>query len=347
MNNPQRALAVLSLVTGSMIQAQDGGLLVLDLARMGEYGRVLSTYGPQVWPQWKQIPPLLLRKGDAEYLLGYSLPAAPPTFEPLNQQAMGSSIYRRSGHLLDFPTVMAWRMGNTWTVAIPTLPELQSAIDNEIGLGVIKLSEQFYMRAMLHEGVHAYLQTQMNSNLPLFGFVGDEVAVLKELESRPGFMRQIADEGKALALALVAASEAETRQKIREFVELRLQRRSGLPVQMVAMEQALEWKEGLTRYTEVSLMRLLGGQTNPELKLSYPSAQSTWSEFLALCTLPSLVSGALRERYTAVGAAQAFLLDRLMPGWKTRALPGGESLEKLLAETTRVSSDFGSKKVML
>ena len=82
-------------------------------------------------------------------------------------------------------------------------------------------------------------------------------------------------------------------------------------------------------------MRMLDGQKHPELNLSYPSSQSTWSEFLAQCSLPPLVAGALRERYTSMGAAQAFLLDRQVPTWKARALPGGESLEQLLTESIR------------
>ena len=40
----------------------------------------------------------------------------------------------------------------------------------------------------------------------------------------------------------------------------------------------------------------------------------------------------LRDRYAVLGAGEAFLLDRLMPHWKAKAIPGKTALEELLTE---------------
>ena len=65
---------------------------------------------------------------------------------------------------------------------------------------------------------------------------------------------------------------------------------------------------------------------------TYPASGYAADEHLAwLDDLPA-VPGTVRDRYYEVGAGEARLLDRLMPGWHSRALPGAEALESLLEE---------------
>jgi hypothetical protein len=67
------------------------------------------------------------------------------------------------------------------------------------------------------------------------------------------------------------------------------------------------------------------------LGAKYAEPEETWQAAIAWLDDLSSVPGTVRERYYELGAAEAYLLDRLMPGWQPRAFPGGESLEVLLA----------------
>ncbi len=87
----------------------------------------------------------------------------------------------------------------------------------------------------------------------------------------------------------------------------------------------MEWVEGLARYADVTLMRRAARDGFPpgEGLAPMPSADAVWTEFLGQLRDPASIPGGLRDRLYVLGAAQGFALDRLAPGWRERALPGG------------------------
>ena len=67
---------------------------------------------------------------------------------------------------------------------------------------------------------------------------------------------------------------------------------------------------------------------DPDFK-SYRKFESRWRQEMIQLRSPS---GSVEIRFYMCGMAEAFLLDRLMPGWKDQALQDGVFLEDLLRQ---------------
>jgi hypothetical protein len=328
-------LLIVILLLASFGKAQSTFLSALDLARAAEIARVVNLHGNTVWSGWK-APPLLIRKGEADYLIGH--PKPPADFRRVaGVQVLGQPVYRREGHLIPVPAATAWSVAGVWSLALPTLEEFQQAIDQVLGVGVVKLDDPIYVAAAVHEAFHAFQMTVMNGQPPMFGFRGEEGKILAELSSQPNLKSQLVLEGQALRGALEATELQAVWKGVKKFLKLRQLRRAQLPANVAAYEQALEWSEGLARYAEVSLMRLVAGQPSGDDRFIYPT--NSWQTFLEQLGDVSKIPGTLREAYYALGAAQGFLLDRIMKAWKQQVMPAGASLEQLLTDLSdRISS---------
>jgi len=309
-----------------------------DLARMAEVERLLEAYAPAVWPGWS-AQALLVRHGPVEYLVAH--PSPPEGFARLDGvEAGGYPVYVLHGHLTPAPIATSWPVGDAWAVAIPVLDEFQSAIDAALGPGVVTLDDGSYVRALVHETFHAF---QMNTyggpgRLPRADESVDERAVLAALERVPTLDERQRQQGRTLAGALTAPAgpegDAEAVAAARAFLALREAWRDEAPAGTRALERQVEWVEGLARYADVTLMRRAardGFPPGPGLP-PMPTADAVWTEFLGQLRDPASIPGGLRDRLYVLGAAQGFALDRLAPGWRERALPGGETAEDLLAE---------------
>lgn len=306
-----------------------------ELTEAAEAWHGLSLYGDQVWPGWSTARiPLLIRAGEYDLLSGH--PAPPPEFKLLPDVTLaGQPIYRYAGHLLPAPAATAWDVAGVWSVAVPTREEFQQAIDAQLGPGVVKLDADSYVRAIVHEAFHAYALTAIQGDVPNFGAEIDEGEMIRRLAALPDLDKQHAAEGQALVKALQATDDQVAREAAREFLQLREARRAG-DKEIAAYEQLTEWLEGLARYADVSLMQRAGQETYMPLDsalnnaLNYPAAPEVWQQFLDQLAHPAASPDGFRGRYYLLGAGQAFLLDRLMPDWKTRVLNEKLSLEVLL-----------------
>jgi hypothetical protein len=323
--SPKVIFLIVILLT-SFGNAQSTFLSPLDLVRAAEISRVVNLHGNTVWLGWK-APPQLVRKADADYLIGH--PQPPADFNLVaNFNVSGKPVYRREGHLIPVPAATAWLVAGVWSLALPTLEEFQQAVNRVLGAGVVKLDDATYVAAAAHEAFHAFQMTALNQP-PMFGFRGDEAKLLAELSNQPNLKRQLVLEGQALRGALETNGLSAVQEGVNKFLELRKTRRSKLAPDVAAFEQVLEWNEGLARYAEVSLMRLVAGQKSADDRFVYPT--TSWTVFLEQVGDVGQIPGTPREAYYALGAAQGFVLDRLMDGWKQNAIPGGASLEQLLS----------------
>ena len=296
--------------------------------------KLLSMYGDQVWPGWGTVRiPLLIRSGEYDLLVGH--PSPPQGFSLLPDVTVADQpVYRYKGHLVPVPAATAWKVGDVWSVAVPTREEFQQAIDAQLGKGVVKLDAASYIRAIVHEAFHAYAMTTIQGDVPNFGADVDESKMIQQLAAQPDLDKAYAAEGQALVKALQATDDQVAHQAATEFLKLRQARRATEDQQIAAYEQTTEWIEGLARYAEVSLMRRAGDASNTPLdqSIKYPAAAEVWQGFLEQLANPATSPDGFRGRYYLLGAGQAFLLDRLQPAWKAHVLTQKQSLETLLAQ---------------
>ena len=328
----RRGWLLVMLVLASMVMAQESSLTANDLARLGEITRVLNTQAPSVWQGW-QAPPQLVCDAAGDYLIGH--PHPPTGFSPLPGVSIaGARVFHRDGHVVPIPAATAWPLEGTWVLAIPTLGEFQQAIDQQLGAGTVRLNDAAYVAAAVHEAFHAH-QITVATQWPTFGFQGNEQVTQLGLSVAKV---NLAAEGRALRAALEAPSKAAARQQATLFWALREDRRRNLSANTIAFERSLEWREGLARYAEISLMRRLAGQRSGDARFTYPA--DAWATFLNWLADVRRVPGSVREQYALLGAAQGFLLDRLHTDWHDHALLHPTSLESMLLEVVPVISSL-------
>ncbi|MBZ0315185.1 MAG: hypothetical protein K8L91_02110 [Anaerolineae bacterium] len=325
-------------------------LTPLELAQIAEIRHVLTTYAADVWPGWEtHLPPLLIRKGDFDYLIGH--PDPPAEFEAvLDLQLDGEPVWRMDGHLTPAPVATAWPVGDVWAATTPVRDEFQAAVDDLLGEGVVVLDDVAFIRAVVHEAFHAY---QMNAyggpeHLPEFALTGD-LAWLDTLtdEERLALDTALVAEGQALNEALSEdATEAEIHAAIDMFLSLRAERRANLPDEATAFERSVEWTEGAARYSDTRLMLLAGSadyvpsHEAAAVELAYPSSAAVWAHFRAQLADVLTIPGGYRDRFYVLGAAQLFILDRLTNDWQSRLWDEGAAVEDLLAEYASGSDTF-------
>jgi hypothetical protein len=290
----------------------------------------IAAYGGLAWPGWTSPPPVLLRTGDVDCLLDH--PAPPEGFVP---EAPG--IHRLDGHVLPVPAATALDVGGTWTLVVPARGELQAFLDEHLGRGVLHLDDALYQRALLHEAFHAHQMTLVGGidGVPSFAFAG--VPAARPDEPSAALDATHAAQGRALHDALQATTAGDAVAAVGRFLGARDAWRKQAPPGTAATEQQLEWIEGTARYADV----LLALYPDPDA----PDAvdPSAWTDLLALVRDPAAIPTGTRDRYAALGAAQAFLLDRLHPGWKRLAIPGGASLESLLRDVANLGAIDGAR----
>jgi len=308
-----------------------------ELTEAAEARHLLSSYGDQVWPGWGTARiPLLIRAGEFDLLVGH--PSPPQGFSPLPDTAVADQpVYRYKGHLVPVPAATAWEVGGVWSVAVPTREEFQQAIDAQLGKGVVNLDAVNYIRAIVHEAFHAYAMTAIQGDVPDFGADVNEGDMLQRLAALPDLDKQDAAEGQALVKALQATDQQVARDAAAEFLKLRQARRAAGDEQSAAYEQTSEWIEGLARYAEVAVMQPAGHVTDrpTNTAIHYPASEEVWQQFLDQLAKPADSPDGFRGRYYLLGAGQAFLLDRLLPDWKTQVLNEKQSLEAVLAQALR------------
>jgi hypothetical protein len=199
----------------------------------------------------------------------------------------------------------------------------------------VQLDAASYVRAIVHEAFHAYAMTAIQGDVPNFGANVDEGEMIQQLAALPDPDRLYNAEGTLLAKALLVDDQT-AREAAAEFLKIRQARRSEGEPSVAAYEQTTEWVEGLARYAEIGLIRKAA--RTGETPFDYPTEDEVWKQFVADLSQPTASPDGFRGRYYLLGAGQAFLLDRLMPDWKTRVLDEKLSLEDLLQEAVVASS---------
>ena len=279
----------------------------------------IAAHGVLAWPGWTSPPPVLLRTGDVDCLLDH--PAPPAAFV---REAPG--VHRLDGHVLPVPAATAYDVGGTWTLVVPARDELQAFLDEHLGPGVVDIDDALYQRTLLHEAFHAHQMTLVGGIGSVPTFADDGVPAAHPGEPSAALNATHAEQGRALHDALHAATAGDAVAAVERFLAAREAWRDHAPAGTAAGEQQLEWLEGTARYADVLLALY------PEAATTDAVDPGAWSHLLAQVRDPVAIPSGTRDRYAALGAAQAFLLDRLHPGWKRLAIPDGASLESLLRD---------------
>jgi hypothetical protein len=156
-----------------------------------------------------------------------------------------------------------------------------------------------------------------------------------------------------LADATQAPSDAEAAALAHRFLAQRDERRaqSRLNPALVDYERQREWLEGLAKYAELAIGRVAaitpGYQPVPAIANDpdfrhYATRERFWS--LQLDEVRRLSGRSEETRFYYTGAAQAAVLNRLLPGWKTQILTTDMTLEDMLRAAVSVPAGQGQSR---
>lgn len=318
----------------------------LDKIRLAEALHLKAELGDEIWPGYATLDaPVIIWNDDYEFLFGVGSP--PDGWEPVPGESFaGQPYFRRRA---DDPQNFAVRVRDQWAASIFTKDLADARLISAIrGLLPPGLAEVFPYRiiiqpselqisAVQHEYLHAVqaeLAPQKFASADRVYSLGDRYWARDE-EMRSAWK----DEINLLIKAVQADTDGDAAELVRQFLEARDQRRVAfsLAADFVAYEQQFEWLEGLAKFAELESWRLASdGQryqplsemaSDPDFK-AYETFDSRWNQEIAQTRRQASVEGDVRFYYT--GMLQAFLLDRLLPNWKTQIMEDGVYLEDLL-----------------
>lgn len=325
----------------------------LEKSRLAEALHLKQTLGESVWPGWGQAEiPVLAWNERYGFLVGESNP--PPGWEVVPGEAFLGKPYHRTPS----PTreAFAVRIGEHWAAGIATMEWMQISFVRDLGgklpgflrpvfpsrlvAGFLGLtSADVHIALVLHESLHAYQADKAPSRF-------DEAQKAYGDESRyPWDDAELQGSWKAelalLVQAVSATSDNDAAMAARRFLDQRRERRRrhALHASLVNFERQMEWLEGLAKYVELAVWReaSLRHDYKPLAELAgdrsfrgYATFPRRWSTEMTTMTRQASSDGDIRFYYT--GMAQAFLLDRLSPGWHARVFDTDVWLEGLLGE---------------
>jgi len=340
----------------------------LDKARLSEVRHLRRILGDSAWPGWSQADiPIIVYNEQYVFLVGYPNPPAGwmkvPTLEPRGgpweevpgDLFEGSPYYRtRLTDPQKTPQGFTVQVGDRWAATFQTReygeivfardfrsqvpPFVSSLVPVRLVWALLMGTTDAYIAALEHESFHAYQGI----------LAADQLAAAERSTAAEGDYPFDAmddpwkQEMDVLLQAARTNTDLEARERARQFLQMRSARRADLSADQVAYERLREWEEGLAKYAELEIARQAGIQDGYDpidgIALDagfkdYSGRQQFWSAQLNEAKKTQGRSGETRFYYS--GNALAVVLDRLLPGWKPRALPGGEYLDDLLQEAVK------------
>ncbi len=302
--------------------SNESELSAQDKTEIDEVFRLKAEAGDQIWPGLAAADlPVILFNARFEFLVGAEHPPAP--WEVLEDQILqGRPCGRRPARN---PQNFAVKVGTAYAGRAATLGLMNSR-------SPMKFGPDFHVVLILHEMFHAY---QADQDAVRFDRA---LAVYKAEKNYPFQDKDMAaawvTEGAALAQALKAPAVDEAVRLVKKFLEIRDTRRraAGLSPELGAYERELEWLEGLAKYAEVRFYELAASRADQTAAIKFNPRLPFFLQwdFVRLEKQMGAQEGALR--FYLSGMAQARLLDRLSPEWKSKTALGRVYLEDLLRE---------------
>ena len=288
---------------------------------------------------------MLLWNQDTSFLVGFG--DVPDGWEAVQDDTFEGRSYSRQS--TDQHQNFAVPIGERWVASMATKGETDQFVQGMIRGMLPAPFEQIFpykvliqpsevqMSGLLHESFHVYQMEMAEERLKdaESAYPDGEAYWITDAEMHDAWREEI----DLLEQALLPGSDSEAKALVRQFLAQRNERRQqhGLSSPLVAFEQRLEWLEGLAKYVELESWRLAAETAGYDSLQAvdedsdfkgYATFEGRWSQEIGQMKRQATLEGDTRFYYT--GMVQATLLDRLLPGWKDRALDDGIWLEDLL-----------------
>jgi hypothetical protein len=275
----------------------------------------IAPVSSRVWPGFHiPQPAILIYRSDGQSILVSGTPPSKP-FTPVSARTL--------------PRILR---GRTY-VTCDALPGLNGNFNTNYAVGNVRAvavsldaTTAKTVDTLFHESFHKFQDSAFSRTIDASSTA---LAVEKRLDpaivSKPEFVASMELERRILA-QIVKSGVARSKALLCDYLAVRRQRRSGLPLDVRDAELNIERKEGSASIVGSEMGALATG-ANP----GAPSAQLRMFMSEPPASLPSGLSGygRFRARAFGSGAAIAWILTRLHRNWRAE-LEHGASFETLL-----------------
>ncbi len=335
-------------------------LSTAEQTRLEEISHLRESLGNNIWPGWgdMQIPIVVYNESHA-FLIGLSEPAdgwirmphgdiegsAWQTIAPHGyyRQALPASGENPQAFIVKIGETYAASMTTKDWTGIHLMEITQAALPAFISpfvpyaLVINQFNSDWYVAAVLHESFHV-LQAEQS-----FQRLADAESANALEKDYPwddsDFRLAWSTERQLLAETLEGnIDDDQLRVIVAEWLSVRADRRKDLSDDLIAYEQEREWLEGLAKYAELQSWLLADTSSDysplpamadlPDFD-GYQKAEAHWKQEVNQLKRNLQFDDTV---FYYTGWAQAEILDRLMPGWKTIAFESGVYLDALIAE---------------
>ncbi len=284
--------------------------------------KLKESSGDDVWPGLAEAYiPVLLYNTRFEFLVGLLAPPQGWT-KVEGDDVDGRPCFRREAKE---PQSFAVKIEDDWAGSISTLADMSAR-------NPIKISPDFHAVMVLHEMFHAFQAVKAPARFER------ALDVYKAESPYPyedkDFAGSWVKEGAALAAALRAPDMNEASRQAKRFIEIRDARRdiAHLDPSLLAFERELEWLEGLAEYAEIVFYKSAVANPPAASTIKFGPQLPFVLQWDFVRVEKQLGSEGKDNRFYVSGMAQAFLLDRLDPLWKSRTEIKDIYLEDLLRQ---------------
>ncbi len=300
-----------------------------------------NAEGDHIWPGLAQTEiPFICFNDEYEFLFNYDGSVSDWTEIAANDNR-GRTILRRKAAN---PQAFAVEVDGKWTGSLGTKNQMNRAlfwgIREEVPavfsrifpFFIFKVSDGMHIAGTFHEMFHAFQAKQNEAK-----FLEAENAHA-DLKSYPfydeDFIEAWNKEGKLLYEALQTEDRQHFLAVVDSFLLMRKNRRAGkdLAANHIAAEKKLEWLEGMAKYVEYQTYIRAAQKDDSSYKFKTKNAYWQMERKDRLSRLGRHKGD---NRFYSSGAAQAFILDELSPGWKLKIMNDEIYAEDLIREARK------------
>lgn len=341
-----------------------------EKALLSEALHLHRALGDSIWPGWaREDLPVLLYNERYAFLTGLPDPPAGwikvpgdkvrgrPWERVPDDSFEGATYYRQALPSPDEnPEAFTVRIGDRWAASLPTLDwfgirladRMRSAMPSalaaifpyRLALRLLIGGSDGYLCLIQHEAFHAHQGVAAPRRIASAERAAADVERVYPF-GQAAFEQAWRRELGLLASCLRAPTREEARALARQFLASRQDRRKrlALAATLVDCERQREWLEGLAKYVELEAWRR-AAMTADYRPLAALKSDPGFEAYAGFRRRRSQEVGQIAwakedTRFYYSGMAQALILDRLMPGWKSRAFAPDVWLEDLVAEAVR------------
>ena len=323
---------------------------------LDEATHLRESLGDQIWPGWDTLEiPWVVYNESHVFLMGIDKPAVgwmrvPRTvIEGGHWTPVEGEDYFRQPLPDNGPTPQAFivQVGDQYAASMTTREwtgiQMVRQIGNQLpdiiepifpfGLLLRQFNSDWYVSALLHESFHVLQAVRANESL----IEAENVVSLEDKYpwDDPEFRTSWLEERRLLAAAIGEEDLDEMINIADRWLKHRSERRQEISDTLIQYEQKREWLEGLAKYAELMAWKMADESDAYEPLPaigeisdfnSYKKAESHWKKEISQLKSDMQFDETI---FYYSGWAQAVLLDRLNPGWKSEVMKPEVFLEDL------------------